>query len=135
MFSGISLMAVLLASVASVLIGMVWYSPKVGFGKTWMRLSGASSARPPLRDTLIRVFFGLITSFIFAYALAIILRIANATTLAESFLLGALVWLGIVAMHQTSAVIWEKQPFSLFLINTGYEFVRIIAMSAILLSL
>ena len=68
---------------------------------------GVSKETSGLSKTMQNIFLGFINLFIFIYALATILRIANATTVLEGLLLGTLVWFGIIAMHESSVFIWE----------------------------
>ena len=62
--------------------------------------------------------------------------IAHASARRSRPSLGAVVgfmnWLGFLAFLQLGVVTYEKKPFSLFLINTGYQLVTLVVMGAIL---
>jgi hypothetical protein len=46
--------------------------------------------------------------------------------------IGLAVWLGIVTTVQLTNALFSRQPFKLYLINTGYQAVCYLAMGAIL---
>ena len=37
----VNYLAVLVAAIINMVIGSIWYSPSMGFGKSWMKYSGA----------------------------------------------------------------------------------------------
>jgi hypothetical protein len=56
----------------------------------------------------------------------------NAHNLEYGLLIGSHVWLGFVATVQLTGALFMKQSMKLFAINTGYQLVCYLAMSAIL---
>ncbi|MBI5456147.1 DUF1761 domain-containing protein [Candidatus Kaiserbacteria bacterium] len=131
----INLWAILGAAVANVVLGMVWYHPKV-FGSMWMRLANVSpetSARVN-KQMPIRVFFGFLSSLIIAYVLAnlgIILGIFDVIGAILDLAFSA--WIGFVAPVLLGAVLWEGKSLKLYAINAGYWLVSLIVMSVVLL--
>jgi hypothetical protein len=126
MFSNINLLAVLVAGIAHMLTGLIWYRPKF-FGNTWARLTGAE-----LKPASQWLAAGLIGHQVIALALVIIVTLANATTVLGGIAVGGLVWLGFVVTLEIGELIWEKIPFKLFLIRAGNHLVALSLAGVIL---
>ena len=124
--SEINLLAVLVAGVAHMVTGLVWYAPKL-FGNAWAELTGKDLK--PARQWLVA---GIIGHQVIALALAVIVRLAGATTVAGGIAVAALVWLGFVVTLEVGELIWEKIPFRLFLIRIGNHLVALGLAGAIL---
>jgi hypothetical protein len=67
-----------------------------------------------------------------ALVLAVVVYLANATTMIEGVVVGALLWIGFVVTMETGELIWEKIPFRLFAIRVGNHFVGLGVAGAIL---
>jgi hypothetical protein len=61
--------AILVAAVAALVIGAIWYNPKIGFGNVWMQASGMTEEK--MKGGKIAVIFGL--SLVFAALLSVLL--------------------------------------------------------------
>jgi hypothetical protein len=61
--------AIPLAAIAALVIGAVWYNPKIGFGNVWMKASGMTEEK--MKSGKIAVIFGL--TLVFSTLLAILL--------------------------------------------------------------
>ena len=61
--------AIPVAAVAALVIGAIWYNPKIGFGNVWMRASGMTEEK--MKSGKIAVIFGL--SLVFAALLSVLL--------------------------------------------------------------
>lgn len=61
--------AIPVAAVAALLIGALWYNPKIGFGNVWMRESGMTEEK--MKSGKMGIIFGL--SLLFAALLAMLL--------------------------------------------------------------
>jgi len=125
-FSDINLLAVIVAGVAHMVTGLVWYTPKL-FGNAWAALTGKDLK--PARQWLVA---GIIGHQVIALALAVIVRLADATTVAGGIAVAVLVWLGFVVTLEVGELIWEKIPFRLFLIRIGNHLVALGVAGAIL---
>jgi hypothetical protein len=64
--------------------------------------------------------------------LAVVVYLANATTIFEGMIVGILIWIGFVVTLETGELIWEKIPFKLFAIRIGNHFVALSVAGAIL---
>jgi hypothetical protein len=125
-FSGINLLAVFVAGVAHMLTGLVWFSPKL-FGNAWAELTG-KDLTPDSRWLVA----GLVGHQVIALALAVIVRLAGATTVLGGIAVAVLVWLGFVVTLEVGELIWEKIPVRLFLIRIGNHLVALGIAGAIL---
>lgn len=127
----LNLWAVLVAAVASVILGSVWYSPPV-FGMAWMKWSGLSEKdmqKEGMWKRYVVLFIGqLVMSFILANLVATIQAIGAV----EGVLLGIMVWLGFVATITLGSVLWENKPIKLYFLNNAYNIIQFALMGAIL---
>jgi len=133
---GISLWSVLAAAVATMVLGFLWYSPLL-FARPWMVLMGYD---PDDKAKLAEMqkgagkMYGLsfLASLVSAAVLAKIVAITTVTSPLYGMKVGFAVWVGFVTTVQLTNVLFAKQPFKLYLINTGYQLVCYLAMGAIL---
>ena len=135
-FCGITLWGVLAASVASMVIGFLWYSPLL-FARPWMGLMGYD---PDDKAKLAEMqkgagkLYGIsfIATVVSAVVLAKIIDLTSVVTILYGMKVGFGIWLGFVATVQLTGALFTKQPIKLFLINTGYQLVCYLTMGAIL---
>jgi len=135
-FAGINFLAVFVAAIASMILGFLWYSP-ILFAGPWMRLMGVDcndKAKMAEMQKGAGKLYGMsfIASLVSAIVLAKIIDITSVNTILYGMKVGFGVWLGFVATVQLTGALFSKQPFKLFLINTGYQLVCYLAMGAIL---
>jgi hypothetical protein len=109
----INLLAVLAAAAVIMLVGWIWYLPKV-FGDAWSDLTGAN-LKPSLRWLPV----GVLGNFLLALVLAVIVKAAHAGSVVDGLFIGILVWLGFVVTLEIDRLVWEKIPFNLFMVRTG----------------
>ena len=124
--SDVNLLAVVVAGLAHMVTGLVWFTPKL-FGNAWAELTG-ETLNPASRWLVA----GLIGHLVIACVLAVIVSLAGATTAAGGLAVAVLVWVGFVVTLETGELIWEKIPFRLFLIRIGNHFVALGIAGAIL---
>ena len=126
--------AVLIATLSSMVVGSIWYTPKV-FGTRWARLAKVDMDRPAA-TALWPIITTLIVSFITAWVLA------GAATIAWHFYGGGYLW----ATLATSVILWagftaarfithdafEGRPTSLTVLNIAHELVTLVVMAIII---
>lgn len=124
---------ILAAGVASVLIGWVWYHPKV-FGAAWMRLANVTPemAERGKERMPFYVIFALLASMLVAYVMNYFGIAWGVYDWIGAIELGFWCWLGFVAPTMLGMVLWEQKPFRLYLINALYWLVAFVAMALIL---
>jgi hypothetical protein len=117
----VSLLATLLATVLSFVLGALWYGPL--FGKAWMRAVGVTE------DTLRANFNPLKTygtTFVLAFVASYVFGMFLGPRPGVTFGVGAGAAAGVcwVATSLWTNDLFERRPFSLTLINGGYHSVK-----------
>lgn len=130
----VTLWGVLAAGVANVILGFIWYHPKV-FGRPWMAMAGVTPEMMERgkRKMPLMAFLGLVSGIVMAYILnhfGIAWGVIDALGAAE---LAFWTWLGFVATVLLGSVLWEQKPFKYYLINAGYWLLALIVMAEIIL--
>lgn len=133
---GVNLWAVLVSALATMVAGFLWYSPAL-FAKPWMVLMGydpndKAKTAEMQKSAGPSYAMSLIASILSAIVLGKIIAIAGVTTALYGMKIGLAIWLGFVTTVQLTNALFSKQPFKLYLINTGYQAVCFLAMGAIL---
>ncbi len=134
MLPEINYIAVLLATLSSMVVGSIWYTPKV-FGNRWMKLSGVTPSGDA-KDAIAPIVVTLIVSFITAWVLAGAAFIAYAFY-GGSFLVNALVtavilWAGFTAARFITHDAFDKRPAALTVLNIAHELVTVLVMALII---
>lgn len=125
----INYLAVLVAAVASMIIGAVWYGPL--FGKMWMQL--VNKKKEDLTKGVAKMYIlTFIGALVTAYVLGHISDYAGATNWMIGVQSGFWVWLGFVATAFLSDFLFNTRPWKLYGITVGYHLVSLLAMGAIL---
>src|SRR5437868_13928366 len=135
-FMSVNLWSVLVAAIATMAIGFLWYSP-ILFARPRMVLMGYD---PDDKAKLAEMqkgagkIYGItfVATLVSAAVLAKIIDITSVITVFYGMKVGFAIWLGFVATVQLTGALFTKQPMKLFLINTGYQMVCYMAMGAIL---
>jgi hypothetical protein len=133
---GVNLLAVLVAAVATMVLGFLWYSPAL-FANPWMILMGYDpndKAKIAEMQKSAGPSYGLsfIASILSAAVLAKIISIASSPSPLHGVKIAVAVWLGFVTTVQMTNALFSRQPAKLYMINTGYQLVCYLAMGAIL---
>lgn len=130
----VNLVAVVLAALSTMVVGFIWYAPKV-FGDKWMelvKLDKKKAKEAGMKPVLIT----LVVSFISAYVLAHVAYLSN-FYFANSFLQDSLttafwLWLGMTAARMTTHDAFEGRPRELTIMNIAHEFVTFMVMGLII---
>ena len=130
----VTFLPVFFAGITSVVIGFVWYHPKV-FGSAWMRLTNLTPEAVEKGKRLMPVmaFFGLLASMLTAYVMNYFGIAWVVYDVIGAIELGFWCWAGFVATTMLGTVLWEQRSFTLYLINDGYSLVSFVAMAIVLL--
>jgi hypothetical protein len=122
-------LGVLLAAVAGIVIGFVWYMPQV-FGRRWANAAGVQlpEGMPPAMTLVAGVVIALVT----AYVLALFVTATGATDVVGGAIVGAVAWLGFVATWGANTVFYENRSWEYFGVNAGYSLLAMVVMGAII---
>lgn len=135
MFENINWVAVVVAGIASMVVGFLWYSP-VLFGKQWMKLNrftqkDMEAAKKEMGKTYGLSFVAaLITAFVLSRLVGMLGVVGAAGGMEVAFWL----WLGFVMPVQYTGVLFESKNLQLFMINTSYQLVSFLVMGVVLTS-
>ena len=130
----INYLAVLVAAVASVVLGFLWYGPL--FGKTWAQLMGfdkkkmaeAKKKGMPKQTWVLMILGTLVTSYVLAHFVDYL----DAVNVAGALQAGFWLWLGFIVPVQLGMVLWEGKPWKLYILNVAYYLVNLSIMATIL---
>lgn len=126
---GVNYLAVVVAAVVALVIGFIWYSPRV-FGTRWMAYLGTTQAQlgnPGPTGMAV----GVVASLLNAWVLALLSLNLGGTTLTDGVLLGVLAWLGFMATITAAQISFEKKPWGLWILNNAHNLLVQVIMAAI----
>ncbi len=130
----INLWAVLLATASTMLVGSIWYSPRV-LGARWMALAAIDRDRVASRGA-IPIVVTVVVSFVTAWVLAGATWIAHSfydgAFLTDALLTGVFLWAGFTAARMVTHDAFEARPTVLTVMNIAHELVTVLVMSLII---
>lgn len=131
----VTLIKVLAAGFSSVVLGFIWYHPRV-FGAAWMRLVNMTpemAARGKRRMPLNTVF-AMLSGMLVAYVMGYVGIAWGFYDWIGAIVLGLWSWIGFVAPTMFSLVLWEQRSFKLYLIDALYWLAAFLVIAIILVS-
>jgi len=126
--------AVILATLSSMVVGSVWYTPRV-FGNYWMKaanITPSGEARDAIRPIVVTVVVSFITSWVLAGAAFISWDFYGGSFFVNSLLTGIILWAGFTAARFITHDAFDGRPAGLTVLNVAHEFVTIVIMSIII---
>jgi len=135
-FSSINWLAVLACVVASMIIGGIWFSPKV-FYTAWWKAIGRSEKDEPGMQMNMGLMWGLtvFASFVQAVFMALMVNamgsMSGGATLASGATAGFILWLGFVAPSSLTNKLFAGQ-ITAWYYEVGNHLVTFVVMGAIL---
>ncbi len=126
-FGQISFWAVFLASIVYMLVGAIWYSPFT-FGKLWVRESHLTQQQ--LQNQTRAMPASWLSSIVMGYVLAYFMLETSRIDLLGGLWVALLAWAGFVASTWILNVLYSGRSIVLFLLDTGYRLVALLAMAA-----
>jgi len=123
---GVNYLAIIVAAIAAVAIGIVYYG-FLGVGDRQSRMLGASPARPgPLQ-----VATGLIVGLVNAWVISVLSLNLGAASIGDAILLGALVWLGFGATFKAAQVAFERRPWEVWVLQGVHDLIVEVVVAGI----
>jgi hypothetical protein len=130
----INMLAIVLATLSSMVVGATWYAPKV-FGNKWLKLIG-KKPKDMQGGSAAPMVLTLIASFFTAYVLAHVTYLSNHffqhSFMHDALMTGFWVWLGFVAARIITHDAFEMRPRALTLMTVAHEFLTIMVMALII---
>lgn len=136
----INYLAVVVAAVANMALGFIWFGPLLG--KQWIAAMGWTEAevaagrekmkKDGWKTYAIQVVGALLMSYVLAHALVFASAFLNSTGVAAGLAAGFWNWLGFIAPVTVGVVLWDGKPWKLWFIQGGYYLVAMLVMGVIL---
>ena len=124
--------SVLVAAIASFVVGWLWYGPL--FGKQWMTMMGYTKEsmktmkmKPGRAMTL-----GFISMLVMAFVVANFAALWGAVGAGGALTLTFWIWLGFIATVLLGSVLWEDRAPKLYFFNIAYHFVALFVMTLVI---
>jgi hypothetical protein len=130
----INYLAVIAATLSSMVVGSIWYTPKV-FGNYWMKKAGvtpsgrASDATWPI---VITVLVSFITAWVLAGASYLSQFFYHGSFLLNALGTGGVLWAGFTAARFVTHDAFDRRPSGLTILNIAHELVTILVMALII---
>ncbi len=134
MWASVNYLAVLVAAVASMVIGSIWYGPL--FGKKFMAAMGMDSWTPEKREAMKKKMWmsyvgQFIASTVMFYVLAGIIVGFGQTTAVSGAMSGFIMWLGFVLPLKVGDVAWGGNK-TLFWLESMNMLITLLVAGAII---
>ncbi|WP_127794774.1 DUF1761 domain-containing protein [Agromyces sp. LHK192] len=133
MFVDVNYWAVVLATLSTLVIGSVWYTPKV-FGTRWAELAKVDLEK--VGSGVGAILTTVVVSFISAWVLAIFTQTAwlayGGGYLVLAIMVGVMLWAGFTAARFITHDAFEGRPPQLTLLNISHELVTAVVMAIII---
>lgn len=132
----VNYLAVFLAALSTMVVGMVWYSRAV-FGTTWAKLAGVDLDRKPGSGEMLWLMgstfvASLVTAFILAFISFLSNNFFQNNFLQDTLMTGFWLWLGFTAARLYVHDAFEGRRKKLTVMAAGYELVTILVMALII---
>ena len=134
----INYLAVLVAAIASMVVGYLWYG--LLFRKQWTVLMGwtQQSMDDMKKKTNMGMMYGiqfvgsLVMAFVLAHALTFAMAYLNESGVQAGLMTGFWNWLGFIAPVTLGSVLWEGKSWKLWALNNAHYLVSLCVMGVIL---
>ena len=133
----VNYLAVLLAGVASMVVGFVWYGPML-FAKPWMKLMGYTQETMKKEQSklgktyAISFVLSLLTAYILSHVMTFSENYLHMASLTTGLTSAFSMWVGFIAPVQATDALFGGKPWKLFWINTGYQLSSLLAMGVVI---
>jgi len=127
----ISIIGVVVAAMANMVIGYLWFGPL--FGKKWLSLVNLDPRKleEGKKKMPQNLAIGLVAALVTATVLSYFVGLAGEATILGGAIVGALAWFGFVATQSLAMVLWEGKPVKLYLLVNEHILVSFVVMGAI----
>lgn len=126
--------AVIVATLSTLVVGSVWYTPKV-FGTRWMRLAKVDPKAVEaagIWPIVVTVLVSFLTAWVLAGAVYISWEFYAGAFFTASVVTAVLLWIGFTAARMITHDAFEGRPSGLTTLNLAHELVTILVMAVII---
>ena len=122
---------VIVATLASMVIGAIWYGPL--FGKRWFALIGKT--REELQGNAgIGYGIAIVGSFILSIVMTYVTQWGAAEGFGEGAIVGIVMWAGFLISTQVTGMVFEGRPWELIMLNSGAGLLTFLIVGGIVAS-
>lgn len=132
----INYLAVLIAAIAGMFVGFIWYG--LLFKRKWMNLMGytpksmANMKMSPTTAYIISFISYIIMAYVLAHAIVFGSTYTGIYGAVAGLWAGFYYWLGFTVPVSLGIVLWENKSWKLWFINTSNYLIALLVMGAIL---
>jgi len=128
-----NLLAIVIATVAGMLVGVIWFRPKV-FGDRWQALTGVDPNKPRRPAVVFPLSFlmGAITAVTLSAAASSAVARYGGSPLVVTLVTASVLWLGFTAATAAVHYLFEGRHPAIFAINTGHQLVTALVMAVVI---
>jgi hypothetical protein len=126
--------AVVLATLSSMVVGSIWYTPKV-FGNYWMKaakVTPSGNARDAFGPIVLTVLVSFLTSWVLAGATFISQNFYGGGFLVNAIVTAIVLWAGFTAARFITHDAFDQRPNGLTVLNIAHELVTVLVMAIII---
>jgi len=130
----INYIAVVLATLSSMVVGSIWYTPKV-FGNYWMKQAGVTpsgNAKDAIRPIVVTLIVSFVTAWVLAGAVWISFEFYGGSFLVNALLTAAILWAGFTAARFVTHDQFDRRTTGLTVLNVAHELVTLLIMALII---
>ncbi|MGW2091137.1 DUF1761 domain-containing protein [Promicromonospora sukumoe] len=134
MIPDVNYWAVVVATLSTLVVGSVWYTPRV-FGTRWMRLAKVdpkAAEAAGFWPIVVTVIVSFLTAWVLAGAVYISWVFYEGSFFTASVVTAVLLWIGFTAARFITHDAFEGRPPALTTLNLAHELVTILVMSVII---
>jgi hypothetical protein len=134
MVPDINYLAVVAATLSLMIVGSIWYTPKV-FGNYWMRqanVTPSGKASDAVRPIIITVIVSFITAWVLAGAAFISWDFYGGSFFVNTLVTALILWAGFTAARFITHDAFDGRPTGLTVLNVAHELVTIVIMAIII---
>ena len=130
----INYLAVIAATLSTIVVGSIWYAPKV-FGNYWMKAAGvrpsgrASDAVVPI---IVTVLVSFVTTWVLAGSIYLSQYFYHGSFFVNALVTGAVLWAGFTAARFVTHDAFDRRPSGLTILNISHELVTVLIMALII---
>ena len=125
--------AVIVAALIPMALGMWWYAPKYGLGDIWLNLIGMTQEEiQESGGSGSAMGLTLIGAVVQSYVLALLVKMTGAAGFGEGAILGLWLLVGIIATTSLGVYVFAGRGLKLWAFNNAYYLVGIILMTGLL---
>jgi len=134
MIPDINYWAVIVATLSTMIVGSIWYTPRV-FGNYWMKTAGVTpsgDAKDAIGPILVTLVVSFVTAWVLAGAAFIAWKFYGGGFLASALVTGVLLWAGFTAARFITHDAFDRRPRGLTVLNITHELVTIVVLSFVI---